>query len=87
MLISLDPNSFERIKDCLACVKEMQLKLIECGNGFPKKDRNIIELVLMNLRTSYNLFCSSFRNNSLSHKEDGKGYSFDVFFDLLITDQ
>ena len=47
-LISLDPHSFERIEDYLACVKELMLKLGECGKGFPKKDGQLIKLVLMN---------------------------------------
>ena len=37
-LISLDPHSFERVEDYLARIKELQLKLGECGKGFPKKD-------------------------------------------------
>ena len=68
-------------------MKELQLKLGECGKGFPKKDGQLIELVLMNLRTPYDVFYSSFRANWRSHKEDGKDYSLDVFCDLLIRDQ
>lgn len=37
-LISLEPCSFERIEEYLACMKEIQLKLGECGKDFPKKD-------------------------------------------------
>ena len=37
-LISLNACSFERIEDYLACIKELQLKLGECGKQFPKKD-------------------------------------------------
>ena len=37
-LISLDPHSFEWIEDYLSYIKELQLKLGECGKGFPKKD-------------------------------------------------
>ena len=37
-LISLDPYSFESIEDYLARVKELQLKLDECGKGVPRKD-------------------------------------------------
>lgn len=38
----------------------------------------------MNLRTLYDVFCSSFHTNWTSPKEDGKDYSFDVLYDLLI---
>lgn len=44
--ISLDPHSFDRIEDYLACIKDLQLKL---GKLFAKKDGKLIELVLMNL--------------------------------------
>ena len=37
-LISLDPQSFERIEDYLAHVKELQYKLGKCENNFLKKD-------------------------------------------------
>jgi hypothetical protein len=33
-LISLDPHSFGRIEDYLVCVKELQLKLGECGKNY-----------------------------------------------------
>ena len=86
-LISLDPHSFERIENYLAHVKELQLKLGKCGKGFPKKDGKLVELVLMNLRTPYDVFCSSFHTNRRSCKEDDKDYSFDVICDLLIRDK
>lgn len=86
-LISLDAHSFERIEDYLACVKELQLKLGESGKGFPMKDGQLIELALMNLRTLYDVFYSSFHTNWRSRKEDGNDYSFDVFCDLFIRDQ
>ena len=54
--------------------------------GFPKKDGYLIKMVLMNRRTTYDVFLLSFHTNWLSHKEDGKDYSFDVFCDLLIRD-
>ena len=50
-LISLDLNSFENIEDYMDRVKEMQLKLGECGRNFLKKDGGLIEMVLVNLRT------------------------------------
>ena len=59
----------------------------KCGKRFPKEDGYLIELVLMNLRTPYDMFCSTFCTNWRSHKEDSKDYNFDVFYDLLIKDQ
>ena len=44
-LISLEPLSFDQIEDCIARIKEIQLKLGECGKDFPKKDGNIIDIV------------------------------------------
>lgn len=55
-LISLDPHFFERIEDYLAHIKELQIKLDECRKGFSKKDGQLIELVLMNLQTPYDVF-------------------------------
>ena len=37
-LISLDPHSFERIEDYLACINELQLKLGKCRKVFLEKD-------------------------------------------------
>lgn len=61
--ISLDPPSFKRIEDHLAHVKELQLKLQECGKNFPKKDIYLIELLLMNIRTPYDVSSSSLYTN------------------------
>ena len=36
------------------------MKLGECGNDFLKKDVQLIELVLMNLQTPYDVFFSFF---------------------------
>jgi hypothetical protein len=52
-LISLNPHSFERIEEYLVHVKEMWMKLGEWGENFQKKDGQPIELVLMNLRASF----------------------------------
>lgn len=41
----------------------------------------------MNLRTTYDVLCSSFCTNWRSRNDDGKDYTFDVFCDLLIKDQ
>jgi hypothetical protein len=62
-LISLNPRSFNKMEDYLAHVKELQLKLSECGKNYQKKDGQLIELVLMNLRTPFNMFMSTFRTN------------------------
>jgi hypothetical protein len=55
-LISLDPHSFERKEDYLAPVKELHLKLIECKETYKRKDGKLIELVLINLRTPFDVF-------------------------------
>lgn len=86
-LISLDTHSFDKIEEYLAHAKEIQLKLWKCENNFLKKYGQLIELVLMILRTHYDVFCSPFSTNWISHKEDGKDCTFDVFCDLLIKDQ
>jgi hypothetical protein len=39
-LIYLDPHSFERIKDYLACVKELQLKLVNVESIFRRNMDN-----------------------------------------------
>ena len=62
------------------------MKLSECGKNFLMKDRHCIKLFLMNLRTPYDVLCSTFHTNWRSRKEDGKDYTFDVFCDLLIKD-
>jgi hypothetical protein len=86
-LISLNPYSFDRIEDYLAHVKEIQLKLGECGKLYQNKDGQIIKLVLMNLRTPFNMFILNFHTNWKAWKEDGKDYNFEYFFVLLIIDQ
>jgi hypothetical protein len=68
-------------------VKELQLKLGECGKNYQKKDKQLIELVLMNLRTPFDVFISTFHTNWKAHKEDGKDYTLNIFVALLITDQ
>ena len=59
----------------------------ECGKYFPKKDVQLIELVLMNLKTPYGVFYSFFQVNWMSHTQDGKDFTFDTFYDFLIKDQ
>jgi hypothetical protein len=62
-LISLDPHYFDKMEDYLAHVKELQLKLSECGKKYQKKDGQLIELVLMKLRTPFDVFMSTFHTN------------------------
>jgi hypothetical protein len=62
-LISLNRHSFNIIEDYLERVKELQLKLGECGKNYLNKDRQLIELLVMNLRTPFNMFASTFRTN------------------------
>jgi hypothetical protein len=85
-LISLYPHSFDKMEEYLAHVKELQLKSGECGKDYQKKDGQLIELVLMNLRTPFDVFVSTFRTNWKARKEDGKDYTFEALCGLLITD-
>jgi hypothetical protein len=85
--ISLNPHSFDIIEDYFALVKKMQLKLCEFGKNFYKKDGKIIDMVLINLRAHFNVFCSTFRTNWKACKEEGKDYTFDILCGLLINDQ
>jgi hypothetical protein len=48
-LTSLEPFSLDRIEDHPTRVKEMQLKLGECGKNFLNKEGKLIELILLNL--------------------------------------
>jgi hypothetical protein len=86
-LISLDHLSFNRIEDSLACVKELQLKLGECKKDFLKKNGQIIESIFDESNTSYDVLCSTFHTSWSSKLEDGKDYSFDSFYGLLIEAQ
>jgi hypothetical protein len=54
-LISLDPHSFKRMEDYLVCVKEIQFMLSECGEKYKNKDIKLIDLVLINLRTPFDV--------------------------------
>ena len=64
------------------------MKLGEYGNfNFMKEDGKLIELVLVNLKTPYDVLCSSFCGNWMSHKGYRKGSSFGTLCDLLIKDQ
>jgi len=69
------------------CVKEPQLKLGEYGKNYHKKDGQLIKLVLMNLRTPFDMFVSTFHTNWKAHKEDCKDYTFEYLCGLLITNQ
>ena len=53
---------------------------------FSKKDGQLIELVLMNLKTPYDVFFSFFWDDWMSHKQDGKDFNFDALCDLFIKD-
>jgi len=63
------------------------LKLGECGNNYLKKDEQLTELVLMNLRTPFDVFVSNFHTNWKEWKEDDKDYTCESFYGLLITSQ
>ena len=85
--ISLEPLSFDWIEDYLDRIKELQLNLGDYGKDFPKKDGQLIDLVLMNLKTPYYFLSSSFWDYWMSHKQHGKDFTFDTLCDLLIKDQ
>ena len=57
----------------------------ECGKRFPKTDGQLIELVLMNTKTHYDVLCSSFRANWMSRKEDDKDFYFDTFLLMKLS--
>jgi hypothetical protein len=86
-LISLDPHSFDKIEDYLAHVKEIQLNLGKCGKNYQKKDGQLIKLVLMNLRTPFDVFVLTLHTNWKTCMEYGKDYTFESFCDILIIDQ
>jgi hypothetical protein len=56
-LISLNPHILDRVEYYLAHVKELQLKLGECGKDFLENVDYLIELILMNLKTPYGILC------------------------------
>jgi hypothetical protein len=59
----------------------------ECGNNYKKKDGQLIDLVMINLRTPFDMFGLTFRTNWKTCKEDGKNYNFEAFYGILIIDQ
>jgi hypothetical protein len=82
-LISLDPHSFERMEEYLACFKEIQLNLSEFKEKVKKKDGQLIDLVLINLRTPFDMFVSTFRTNLHTREKYGKDYSFEFFCEFF----
>lgn len=64
-------------------MKELQFNLGECGKDLPKKDDQLIELILTNLKTPYDVLCSIFRASQASKKEDSKDYTFNYFCGLF----
>jgi len=45
-----------------------------------------MDLILMNLNKSYNVLCLTFHASWTTWKDDGKDYTFDPFFGLLIKE-
>ena len=85
-LIFLDLHSFKRMDNYLACVKKLQLKLGEYGKNYQKKDGQLIKMILVNLRTPFDMFVSTFHTNWKERKEDGNDYTFEYFYGILIID-
>jgi hypothetical protein len=46
-----------------------------------------IEVVLMNLRTPFDMFVLTLHTNCEAHNEYNKDYTFETFYGLLISDQ
>lgn len=67
-------------------VKELQIKLGECGKDFPNKDGHLNELILMNMKTPDDLFLSMFHTSWTSRKYYCKDYCFNSFCGLLIKE-
>jgi hypothetical protein len=68
-LIFLDPHSFDKKEDYSAHVKEIHLKLAECGNKYQKKDGKLIKMVLMNFIIPFDMFMSTLHTNWKEHKD------------------
>jgi hypothetical protein len=68
-------------------LKALQLNLGECGKNYENKYGQLIELVLMNLRTPFDVFILTFYTNRKAHKEYGNDYMFEDLYGLLIIDQ
>jgi hypothetical protein len=58
----------------------------ECGKDSKNNDGKCIELILMNLRTPYDMFVSTFHTIWKVHKEYFKDYTFEYLCGLLIID-
>ena len=56
-LVSLDPKSFDSIKDFIIKVNELRTKLTDCGN--PIKDDRLIYHIHNKLPSEYSTFVSS----------------------------
>ena len=50
-------------------------------------DKKLINMDLMILKTPYDVLCSSFHSNWISHKQYGKDFTFHILCDSLIKDQ
>jgi len=71
----------------LSRIKEIQLKVGECGTNYLKEVVQLIKLVLMNLRTPFNVCISNFRTNWEERKEHGKEYTFESSYGIFITNK
>jgi hypothetical protein len=59
----------------------------ECEKNYKKKDGKLIGLVLMNMRTPFDMFVSNFHTSWQAHREDNNDYTFEYLFCILIIDQ
>jgi hypothetical protein len=65
-------------------VKEISFKLGEYGNNYMKKDKQLIKVVLMNLRTPFDMFNSNSFTSEQACGEDVKDYTFKYLCGILI---
>ena len=65
-------------------MKQLQLNLGEYGKGFLKKDDQLLELILMNLKTSCGMFYLEFHTSWAYIDEYGNDYTFGSLYGLLI---
>ena len=83
-LIYLNPLYFDQIEEWFVHVKDLKVNLGEHGKGFLKKDDQFEELILMSLKTTYDIFYLEFHTDWAYMKEDGNEYAFDYLYSLLL---
>ena len=80
-LRSLDPKSFDCIRDFIIKVNELRTKITDCGN--PIKDDRLIYSIYTKLSSDYSTFVSSFNTSKTTLGSAYKMVSFDEYAKLL----